>query len=124
MQTSPLFSVHAFYFPVTLSSEMRARGLAKNVKRIIGRSGRITDLMIDWIYLLWIPKVKPNYTIRNSLPGTTCDINLSQITLFTATMLINNCRVFKVLRNCTFLLFSHQVFFYKFVSRGLCGPRK
>ena len=30
-----------------------------------------TDLMIDWIQLLWISKVKPNYTIRNSLPGTT-----------------------------------------------------
>ena len=40
-----------------------------------------------------------NYTIRNSLPGTTCDINLSQITLFIhgeTTMLINNSRVFKI----------------------------
>ena len=77
---------------------------------------------------LWISKVKPNYTIRNSLPGSICDINLSQITLFTATMLMNNCRVFKILQNCTFLLFSHQIFLYKFVSR-LCGnltsgPRK
>ena len=84
----------------------------------------ITDLMIDWIYLLWISKVKPNYTIRNSLPGTTCDVNLSQTTLFAATMLINNCRVLKILQNCTFLLFSHQVFLYKFVSHGHCGPRK
>ena len=84
----------------------------------------ITDLMIDWILLLWISKVKPNYTIRNSLPGTTCDVNLSNTTLFAATMLINNCRVLKILQNCTFLLFSHQVFLYKFVSHGLCGPRK
>ena len=67
---------------------------------------------------------KVYYTIRNSLPGTTWDINLSQITLFTAAMLINNCRVLKISQNCTFLLFSHQVFLYKFVSCWLCGPRK
>ena len=36
-----------------------------------------TDLVIDWIYLLWVSKVKPNYTIRNSLPGTTWDINFT-----------------------------------------------
>ena len=39
--------------------------------------GKITELMIDWIYLLWVSKVKPNYTIRNSLPGTTWDVNFT-----------------------------------------------
>ena len=42
--------------------------------------------------------MKLNYTIRNLLPGTTCDVNLSQTTLFTATMLINNCSVLKILK--------------------------
>ena len=44
-------------------------------------------------------KVKPNYSIRNLLSETTCDVNLSQITLFIhseTTMLINNCRIFKI----------------------------
>ena len=26
----------------------------------------ITNLMIHWIYLLWVSKVKPDYTTRNS----------------------------------------------------------
>ena len=69
-----------------------------------------------------IKLVKPNYAIRNSLPGTTCDVNLSQTTLFTATMLINNRRVLKILQNCTFLLFSHQVSFTNLYHTGSVVP--
>ena len=82
-----------------------------------------TDLVIDWILLLWISKVKPNYTMQNSLPATTCDVNLSQTTLFTATMLINICRVLKILQNCTVLaLFPPSIPLQICITRALWSP--
>ena len=45
------------------------------------------------IVFIWVVKVQPDYAMRNSLQGTTCDQTMR---------LINSSRVFKILQNSRF----------------------
>ena len=84
---------------------------------------KITDL-IDWISLLWVSKVKRDYTKFASGDYLSYKFVTNNYTVHGETkMLINSCTVFKILQLCTFLLFLY-ILAYKFVSRSLCGPRK